>query len=306
MKYTLIIPHYNDTERLNRLLKTIPVDRKDVEVLVIDDCSTKKEALNTLQKDWPKVHWLSTPKNLGAGAARNIGLEVAVGKYLVFADSDDEFLPSAFDVFDENITKDDMLVYFLADAKQELTGERSNRADSFNKLCLDHLKVGTSKSLEKLKVFHVIPVTKIYSKEVVDRLGIRFEESKVSNDVMFNVLAAVQIERIKIIPKTVYRIYRRESSLTADSTSEAFLERMQVAARLATELKKRKISSRPSAAPYILQSFSYDFGTVLKAIYLAIFSDMKLNLLSAINPWRWFVFLQKQFANKKEKASVGK
>ena len=306
MKYTLIIPHYNDTTRLERLLKSVPVFRADLEVIVIDDCSPDQRALSILKQSWPKVIWQSTPKNSGAGAGRNIGLLNASGKYLIFSDSDDEFSPNAFDVFDENVEGKNDLFYFLAEGRQEVDGTTSVRAGRLNAICLEYLEKKTHSSLEKLRLEQVVPWAKVYSKEAVSKLDIRFEETRVSNDISFNVLAALQIKNIKVIPEVVYKVYRRRGSLTADPTAEAFLERMEVSARLSTKLKYLNSSYTRSAIGYIVRSFSYDLDTVLKAIYIGIFSDLKLSVFTALNPWRWFSFLHTHLSDKREKKSADK
>ncbi|MAY25772.1 MAG: hypothetical protein CMK02_05680 [Polycyclovorans sp.] len=39
MRLSIIIPHFNDWTRLERLLRSVAVARDDVEVIVVDDCS---------------------------------------------------------------------------------------------------------------------------------------------------------------------------------------------------------------------------------------------------------------------------
>ena len=68
--YSFIIPHYNIPELLERCLNSIP-EREDVEVLVVDDCSPEdcQEKLRQLEQRFPRVTFLSTGKNGGAGRA---------------------------------------------------------------------------------------------------------------------------------------------------------------------------------------------------------------------------------------------
>jgi glycosyltransferase involved in cell wall biosynthesis len=90
--YTIIIPHYNIPRLLRRLLRTIP-QREDLQVIVVDDCSPKEalDEMAVLQTEFQNVEWYSTGTNGGGGKARNIGLQHAKGKYLIFADADDFF-----------------------------------------------------------------------------------------------------------------------------------------------------------------------------------------------------------------------
>ena len=95
MKTSFIIPSYNAASTINRCLDSIyslPMDESEYEVLVIDDCSTD----NTVEliKDYASHHsnlvLLCQSENHRQGAARNRGITVAKGKFIVFVDSDDE------------------------------------------------------------------------------------------------------------------------------------------------------------------------------------------------------------------------
>ncbi len=151
--YSLIIPHFNDPVRLERLLCSIPVERADVEVIVVDDCSPDEGTLDAVRARWPRVQWLSTPENAGAGVGRNVGLDAARGRWLVFADSDDEFLPDAFETFDRVLRPDDELVYFLAEAVQEVDGTPSSRAIRANELCRGYFDEPSKANLDRLELW---------------------------------------------------------------------------------------------------------------------------------------------------------
>lgn len=254
MKYSIIIPHFNDPERLERLLRTIPFDRSDLEVLVVDDYSPDQAALEAVKSRWPMVRWLSTQQNAGAGAARNVGLANALGARLVFADSDDEFLPGAFDVFEDHVGDDDELVYFLAEAVQEVDGSPSNRAVRANELCASHLESLTAASLERLQLGHVVPWAKVYSRRFVEKCGVKFDETRVSNDVAFNVLASVQAENIRVVPVAVYRVFRREGSLTVDEGVPSMLERLRVLSRLNHQLVALQVPGRMHAGGFLYRA----------------------------------------------------
>src|SRR5699024_9391431 len=136
---------------------------------------------------------------------------------------------------------------FLADAVQEADLSPSNRAEPYNRLSLNYLEVRSAENLAALKSGHVVPCAKIYSREFIKKTALSFDETMVSNDVAFNVLAAFEAKEVQVVPETVYRIYRRGGSLTADVSAEVFLTRLNVSAQLASRLKERGISYRPSS-----------------------------------------------------------
>jgi glycosyltransferase involved in cell wall biosynthesis len=95
-KVSVIIPTYNQSHCIERSLNSAQEQTfKDIEILVCDDASTDdtKDKIRAFQKEDTRVKLLCLNKNQGAGAARNIGLEAATGKYIAFLDSDDEWLP---------------------------------------------------------------------------------------------------------------------------------------------------------------------------------------------------------------------
>lgn len=291
-KYTLIIPHYNDTFRLQRLLKSIP-DRSDVQVIVVDDCSPDQPTLESVKNEFPSSQFISAPNNKGAGAARNIGLENAQGKFILFADSDDELLPGAFDVFDKTIKAENDITYFLAEAWQEESDKPSVRADNLNELCNNYHNEPNEQNLLDLKLGHCVPWAKVYSAEFIKKTGIKFDETPVSNDVYFNTINAVLAEKIAVQTTPVYMVYRLADSLTSTTTADRLIQRVKVSAKTANKLFELDIKAKRSASGYILQSISYGVSTFFKVFWIAINSKLKLNLLRIVEPSRWLAFFDR-------------
>jgi glycosyltransferase involved in cell wall biosynthesis len=89
MVVSVIIPVYNDTERLARCLQALaqqsyPADR--FEIIVVDNGSTPPAA-RTLAPQHPCVVFAREPTP-GSYAARNRGIELAKGTVIAFTDSD--------------------------------------------------------------------------------------------------------------------------------------------------------------------------------------------------------------------------
>ena len=300
-KYSVVIPHYNDVFRLERLLNSICYIDNKIEVIVVDDASLDEKELISLQDKWNKVTFLSTGENKGAGAARNIGLEHAHGEFLLFADADDEFLPNAFYILDKKVNDSDDITYFLANAWQEESNRPSVRADSFNKLCNDYIETPNQDKLLNLKLGHCVPWAKVYKMDFIKKTKIKFDETLVSNDVYFNVINAVLAKKIAVYPDVIYKVYRLADSLTSTTTPERLIQRVEVSAKTADKLFELGFPKRRSASGYVLESVNYGIPTFFKVLHIAINSKLKLNLFRVFEPKRWWFFFGRKWNLKQEK-----
>ncbi|WP_298521770.1 glycosyltransferase family 2 protein [uncultured Methanobrevibacter sp.] len=96
-KISVIIPVYNCAKYIGKTLESvINQDFRDFEIIVIDDGSTDNslkvinETLNGCEISYKIIH----QENGGVSVARNHGIEVSSGDYLVFVDGDDYILPN--------------------------------------------------------------------------------------------------------------------------------------------------------------------------------------------------------------------
>ena len=94
---SVIVPAYRAADYIDRAIQS--VFRQTVhpkELIIVDDGSDDQtsEILETyLETDSPIDFKMLRQSNQGAGAARNLALQSATGKYAAFLDSDDEWLP---------------------------------------------------------------------------------------------------------------------------------------------------------------------------------------------------------------------
>ncbi len=92
---SVVLPTYNRAALLGRAIRSVlRQSYTDLELLVIDDGSTDDTpaVMNGFRDR--RIRYISLPQNTGAGAARNVGIRMARGKFLAFQDSDDEWMPS--------------------------------------------------------------------------------------------------------------------------------------------------------------------------------------------------------------------
>jgi GT2 family glycosyltransferase len=85
-RLSVIVPVFNGRLQLPRCLEALRTSEfTDFEVIVVDDCSTD----NTPQiVERFRARYLRTPRNIGPGGGRNLGVRDARGEILVFVDAD--------------------------------------------------------------------------------------------------------------------------------------------------------------------------------------------------------------------------
>ncbi len=89
IKISIIIPVYNTEKHLNTCINSALNQSLDkIEIIAIDDGSTDT-SLEILKKYNNPCLKIITQENQGLSGARNIGIEAAIGEFLMFLDSDD-------------------------------------------------------------------------------------------------------------------------------------------------------------------------------------------------------------------------
>jgi glycosyltransferase involved in cell wall biosynthesis len=96
---SVVIPAYNYAHSLRRAVDSVlaQIDDAAADLLVIDDGSTDDtlEVLARLSAENPGRFRVLHKLNGGLSSVRNLGIEEATGRYLVFLDADDEMAPGA-------------------------------------------------------------------------------------------------------------------------------------------------------------------------------------------------------------------
>ncbi len=87
---SVIIPTYNRGKRISDSISSVLNQTyKNFELIIVDDCSTDN-TMDVLKKiNDPRIVILRQPKNMGACAARNRGIDESRGSIIAFQDSDD-------------------------------------------------------------------------------------------------------------------------------------------------------------------------------------------------------------------------
>ena len=211
--YSIIIPHYNTPDLLMRCLASIPV-REDVQVIVVDDNSPDVETYPDRYPELsrPNLEFIRTTKGGGAGYARNVGLDQAEGKWLLFADSDDFFVEDFGGILDRSADYPEEIVFFryLAVYSDDIS-KPSQRDGHINQLIDRYLKSGDETDI---RCAHAVPWGKMIRTDLVRRHNIRFDEIRYSNDIVFSILSGCKAASIRFEDNPLYVVTERKGSLT--------------------------------------------------------------------------------------------
>lgn len=228
---SIIIPHYNSPQLLCNLLDSIP-NIPDIEVLVVDDNSDHDAEYYMECKEKYGNRNISFYRNdsnkKGAGSARNVGLEHATGKWLLFADADDFFLQGFWNTIVQYVNDESDIIFFTSTSIILGTDHIADRHINYKRLVENYCSGKKHEDELKLRYKYYSPCTKMIKRELVENNNIRFDETLYSNDVMFSVKAGYFAKKIKAVEKDIYCITKSQKSLTADTSMRALKIRSRV------------------------------------------------------------------------------
>lgn len=181
IKASVIIPCYNSSEWIIKCLNSIP-KRDDVEIICINDGSTD-DTIDKLTKYKQKKNKdlivFGFSKNRGVSCARNQGIDIASGEYLVMIDSDDYIYPDVFNDIVDNYLKDADLVFYdmESNAKFKFYADQNNYKSKYGnfkfikKDFLGDLRYSEGKQYAEDKELHLKMMEKypscVFTKEVM-------------------------------------------------------------------------------------------------------------------------------------------
>lgn len=210
--YSFIVPHKNCPALLKRCLESIP-DRNDIEIIIVDDNSDKDKIPYICKKN-ARLIKLGLYESKGAGHARNIGLEAATGKWILFADCDDFYEKSFMDELDKYVNSSyDFIVFDAYWAINLQTGVVQR--DFYRNILNEYLK-DPNNTMKQNKVKHSNNAcwNKMISHAYLQRINAKFEEVQACNDGWFVQYIGINTSNIGVINKKLYYYVLNPGSIT--------------------------------------------------------------------------------------------
>lgn len=196
LKYSVIIPVYNSEKTISKcldsLLYQIP---DDAELLVINDGSTDKsgEICGRYEEKYPAVHYYAK-ENGGVSTARNIGLDNAGGKYILFVDSDDFVEPQYWQVINSFVDQyqPDMVQWGFRDC-----GKTSRERNTGDYAVVGELAVAKKIQTAIQEYMFSALWARIFRNDIITKYSIRFDPKlSIGEDQVFIFTYAIHMKNL--------------------------------------------------------------------------------------------------------------
>ena len=218
---SIVIPVYNIEKYLKVCLDSIINQTfKDFEIICVNDGSIDKslEILNKYASQDSRFKVI-TQENSGSGTARNKGLTVAQGKYVIFLDGDDYFEPELLESLFKLAEKHQADIAVCSSRKVDDEGNITETKNPNSPLNL--AKVPLDKPFnyrdfpdDIFNLIGTIPWNKLYLRKLLIKNNLKFPSLTGPDDLCFVHITNTCAERIVVIDKELinYR-YNRPGSV---------------------------------------------------------------------------------------------
>lgn len=210
MKISIIIPVFNTEKYVKRCLDSCvqqDLCTDDYEIIVINDGSTDNSLaiIEEIAKDYSNII-ISSQNNSGLSEARNSGLHIARGDYIVFLDSDDWLENNCLRriiglCYSNNL---DLLRLAAANVKEGVITRRYNLKENIISAGAELLKEGLD---------FCAPFT-IYKRKFLDEHKLRFMPGVFHEDNEFTPRVYYYAERVGCLNELIYFVYQSPNSIT--------------------------------------------------------------------------------------------
>jgi glycosyltransferase involved in cell wall biosynthesis len=220
-------------------LDSIP-EREDTQLIIVDDNSDPEivDFLSFPGQNRKNVEIVFSKTGGGAGFARNIGLQIAKGKWILFSDADDFFDVCLNEVLEEYIDDPADIVYFKNKDNQNTSNDKLNNGTWLNEF-IDIFLNNSKKGEKLLRYLFVVAWAKLIKKNIIDDHSIKFDETGIHEDITFSYLCGFYALTIKADSRELYYwVYRRNSLSRQNKDNTIIFDKIYVYAKAILFYKK--------------------------------------------------------------------
>lgn len=223
---SIILPIYNMQEYIAECLESvINQTYKDLEIICVNDFSMDNSM--TIVKNYAKkdkrIKIVNNDRNRGLGGARNAGLDIAQGEYIIFCDTDDKLEPDFVEELYININKYDSDMAFCDVNLLNNDGSITSCKPFHDMSICNYETFSPKENFENFTNIWPSAWNKIYKKSIIDKNKLRYHENILYEDHTFYYEYLLNSEKVSHVNKPLY-IYRhqRSASIMKDVSPRIF------------------------------------------------------------------------------------
>jgi glycosyltransferase involved in cell wall biosynthesis len=245
---SIIIPVFNRFEYANRaLLSVLNQTYSNWELFVIDDCSNEKYDLPEVCKDIKqKIVLLRNENNIGPGLTRQRGLDLSMGTFICFLDSDDYWFVDFLQIsLNKHLVKPELCSTYCQSVMSDGVLRRRNGTDD----AIDDLFLGVVSGFRPWATCAILWKKRYLAK---------WSDLRTNQDAMFELEAALSNSKIVFIPIVLCVIDKEtgENTFNLISADKANVNRFIVLLK-ASKLFKKYTSQRRNESKKALRESLY-------------------------------------------------
>lgn len=288
IKFSIIIPVYNVEPFLNECVSSVTAQSYDnYEIILVDDGST--DASGVLCDEWSVRSEKITAihqKNAGLSEARNAGVQLATGDYVLFLDSDDYWCDTA--MLERiagrlRLTGAEALSFNYV----KVCGSVASRPYFDETLCMS-IEVCAEESFEfvsKNDLWIACAWNKVISRELFLEEDLRFRSGITSEDVDWCMRLAIAASRFDFMGNVFLCYRQRAGSITKTATAKSVktsIDNLNECLRL-LENCSGEVSEQ--LKPYV----AYQYGTLLYGVAGLKKSTEKRGIIQTVKKWAYLL-----------------
>ena len=207
-KISVIVPVYNVEKYLRECLDSIVNQTfKQIEIICVNDGSTDSSLgiLNEYAGKDLRIRVISQT-NQGAGAARNAGLDVAIGNYLAVLDADDRYDLSMLEKMLNFALQNDLDIAICRSQQHDnRTGNTFDTSWTIHKELLPEKQVFNYKDLSAYIFRFCIGWSwdKLFRRDFVEHNRLRFQTLRSQNDALFVFVSLAMADKIAVLDEVL-------------------------------------------------------------------------------------------------------
>lgn len=273
---TVVLTAYNVEKYIARALECLSKQSyKDFELIIVNDGST--DGSLKLIEEWEnrfKAVTVASQENSGVSAARNKGISLSKGKYIIFLDSDD--------LYEEDMLED--MLGLLQTNNCDIAACRynileENQSDSLSNNIDNHgeeiCEILSEDQLREFLIHRKIDGyvwNKMFRSDFLKQNNIKFIEGKIYEDTIMVFETLLRKPRYFYTDRKLYNYIKRKGSITTLSDSRS-VHNLYENAQIVLE----RLSSMN-----LIENVKQEYDYFRKLIYMQVLIQIKLHKMSGV------------------------